>query len=90
MGLQRLESVADDVDVVVPGHGSVGTGDDVRARIARDRAYVEALRDDRAPDDPLLGPSAEPGREWVADVHLWQVRSLAARGGRGGRPAQGS
>ena len=84
VGLERLEGVADDVDVVVPGHGSVGRGGEVRVRIARDRAYVEALRDGRAPDDPRTGPSAEPGWEWVADVHEWQVRSLAARGGGGG------
>jgi glyoxylase-like metal-dependent hydrolase (beta-lactamase superfamily II) len=82
VGLQRLEGVADDVDVVVPGHGSVGTGDEVRARIARDRAYVEALHDGRTPDDPRIGPSAEPGWEWVADVHEGQVRSLAARSSR--------
>lgn len=34
-GLRVLEVVADDVDVVVPGHGSVGRGDQVRARITR-------------------------------------------------------
>ena len=84
VGLERLEGVADDVDVVVPGHGSVGRGGEVRVRIALDRAYVEALRDGRAPDDPRTGPSVEPGWEWVADVHEWQVRSLAARGGGGG------
>ncbi|MGY1811606.1 MBL fold metallo-hydrolase [Blastococcus sp. SYSU D00820] len=76
-GLAVLEDLAADVDVVVPGHGSVGGAGQVHARIALDRAYVEALRDGRAPDDPRIGPSAEPGWEWVADIHDWQARSIA-------------
>jgi hypothetical protein len=77
VGLQLLESVTDDVGVVIPGHGSVGRGDQVRARTELDRAYVEALRDSRAPDDPRIGPSAKPGWEWVSDIHEAQVQSLA-------------
>ena len=78
-GLRRLESVAGDVDAVVPGHGSVGGAGQVRERIERDRAYVLALRDGRTPDDPRIGPSARPGWEWVSDVHDGQVKRLAAR-----------
>ena len=78
-GLRLLEGVADDVEVVIPGHGSVGGGDQVRARIEQDRAYVHALRDRRAPDDQRLGPSAKPGWEWVSDIHDGQVRRLARR-----------
>ena len=73
-GLYQLEAVADDVDVDVPGHGSVGQDGQVRARIALDRAYVHALRDGRDPDDPRLGPSAEPGWEWVGDIHAGQAQ----------------
>ena len=73
--LRLFDDVAGRVDVVIPGHGSVGTGDDVRARIELDRAYVEALRDGRDPDDPRVGPSAP--LYWLADVHEWQVRRLA-------------
>ncbi|TFV47770.1 MBL fold metallo-hydrolase [Blastococcus sp. TF02A_35] len=76
VGLERLEAVAGDVDVVVPGHGSVGRGAQVRGRIALDRAYVHALRDRRDPDDPRLGPSAEPGWEWVGDIHAAQAQRL--------------
>ncbi|WP_037306362.1 hypothetical protein [Amycolatopsis orientalis] len=49
--------------VVVPGHGSVGRDDDVRARIDQDRAYVLALRDARISAGPRIGPSAKPGWE---------------------------
>ena len=82
VGLRLLEGVADDVDVLIPGHGSVGRADQVHARIEQDRAYVHALRDGRAPDDPRIGPSAEPGWEWVGNIHEGQARSLARRNER--------
>jgi glyoxylase-like metal-dependent hydrolase (beta-lactamase superfamily II) len=75
--LRLLESVAGDVDVVVPGHGSVGGAGEVHARIELDRAYVLALREGRVPSDPRFGPSARPGWEWVSDVHDGQARRLA-------------
>ncbi|HEX5856624.1 MAG TPA: MBL fold metallo-hydrolase, partial [Microbacterium sp.] len=74
--LRLFESVADEVDVVIPGHGSVGGADQVRARIDLDRAYVEALRDRREPDDPRVGPGAP--LDWLPDVHRWQVQRLTA------------
>jgi glyoxylase-like metal-dependent hydrolase (beta-lactamase superfamily II) len=77
--LDLLEAVAGDVDVVIPGHGSVGDAAELRARIALDRAYVEALRDGRDPGDPRLGPTAKPGWEWVAYIHEGQVEQLAER-----------
>jgi glyoxylase-like metal-dependent hydrolase (beta-lactamase superfamily II) len=83
VALRLFEDVADEVDVVIPGHGSVGVDDEVRARIELDRAYVLALRDDRTPDDPRIA-SAEPGWEWVADIHTGQVQSLARRREREG------
>ncbi len=78
--LRLLEDLAGDVDVVVPGHGSVGGADQVRARIELDRAYVLALRAGQVPDDPRIGPAARPGWEWVGDIHDGQARRLAARG----------
>ncbi|MGD6756228.1 MBL fold metallo-hydrolase [Streptomyces sp. BH105] len=84
VGLRRLEEVVDGVDVVVPGHGSVGSGDEVRARIDQDRTYVHALRDGRTPKDPRLGASAKPGWEWVNDIHEGQAESVARRKGAGG------
>jgi glyoxylase-like metal-dependent hydrolase (beta-lactamase superfamily II) len=84
--LRLLEGVADDVDVLVPGHGSVGGADQLRARIEQDRAYVHALRDDGVPDDPRIGPSAKHGWEWVSDVHAGQLQRLAQRSERDGTP----
>jgi glyoxylase-like metal-dependent hydrolase (beta-lactamase superfamily II) len=76
--LGLLEGVAGEVRVVVPGHGSVGDADELRTRIDRDRAYVEALRDGREPDDPRISPSAKEGWEWVAGIHEWQVQHFAS------------
>jgi glyoxylase-like metal-dependent hydrolase (beta-lactamase superfamily II) len=82
--LRLLEGVAGDVDVLIPGHGSVGGADQLRARIERDRAYVLALREGHVPSDPRVGPSAKPGWEWVSDVHNGQAQRLAERNERGG------
>ena len=71
--------MAGDVDVVVPGHGSVGDADELRARIDQDRAYVQALRDGQDPDDPRIGPSAKEGWEWVAGIHDWQAQQFAEK-----------
>lgn len=75
--LRLLEGVADNVDVLVPGHGSIGGADQARARIGQDRAYVRALRDAGAPGDPRVGPSAT--FDWMAGVHERQLQQLARR-----------
>ena len=77
--LLLLEGVAADAEVVVPGHGSVGRGAEVRERIERDRSYLHALRDGRPPDDPRIGPAAKEGWEWVADLHAGQLQQLTRR-----------
>jgi glyoxylase-like metal-dependent hydrolase (beta-lactamase superfamily II) len=78
--LRLLEGVAGAVDVVVPGHGSVGGADQLLARFDQDRAYVHAVRDAGVVSDPRVGPSAKPGWEWVSDVHAGQLQRLAHRG----------
>jgi glyoxylase-like metal-dependent hydrolase (beta-lactamase superfamily II) len=78
--LRLLEAAAAGVAVVVPGHGSVGGADQVYARIERDRAYVLALRAGDGPSDPRVGPAAEPGWEWVRDVHAGQLQRLGTPG----------
>jgi glyoxylase-like metal-dependent hydrolase (beta-lactamase superfamily II) len=55
--LGLLEDAAGDVDVLVPGHGSVGGADQVRTRIDQDRVYVHALRD---ADGPTRGSARRP------------------------------
>jgi glyoxylase-like metal-dependent hydrolase (beta-lactamase superfamily II) len=85
-GLRLLEDVADDVDVVIPGHGSIGRADQVRARIEQDRAYVRALRDGDVPDDPRIGTSVKPGWEWVSDIHAGQRERFAQRSEGDGTP----
>jgi glyoxylase-like metal-dependent hydrolase (beta-lactamase superfamily II) len=82
--LRLLETVAGDVDILIPGHGSVGgvdqSGtDQLQARIDQDRAYVHALRDGGDVSDSRVGPSAKPGWEWVSDAHERQVQNLAQR-----------
>ena len=84
--LRLLEDVAGDVDVLIPGHGSVGGADQVRARIDQDRAYVHTLRDAGVPGDPRVGPSATFGQDWLPGVHEWQLQHLARRTGRGTTP----
>jgi glyoxylase-like metal-dependent hydrolase (beta-lactamase superfamily II) len=83
--LRLFEGVADDVDVVVPGHGSVGGVGQARARIEQDRAYVHALHDAGVPADPRLGP-ATFGDGWLPVVHERQLQQLARRKKRDGSP----
>jgi glyoxylase-like metal-dependent hydrolase (beta-lactamase superfamily II) len=82
--LRLLDGVAPDVDVVVPGHGSIGGTDQLHARIEQDRAYVHALRDDEVLSDRRVGPSAKDGWDWVVDVHEGQLQRLAQRSERDG------
>ena len=84
--LRLLEGAADDVDVLVPGHGSIGGADQVRARIDQDRAYVHALREAGVPGDPRVGPSATFGKGWLPGVHERQLQHLAQRRERDGTP----
>jgi glyoxylase-like metal-dependent hydrolase (beta-lactamase superfamily II) len=84
--LRLLEGVAGDVEVVVPGHGSIGGADQVQARIDQDRAYVQALRDADVPADPRIGPSATYGKDWLPGVHERQLQHLALRRERDGTP----
>jgi glyoxylase-like metal-dependent hydrolase (beta-lactamase superfamily II) len=82
--LRLLEGAAGGVDVLVPGHGSVGGAGQIRARIDQDRAYVHALRDAGVLSDPRIGPSAT--YDWVPGVHERQLQQLARRSERDGTP----
>jgi glyoxylase-like metal-dependent hydrolase (beta-lactamase superfamily II) len=62
--LDRLEEAARQIDVVVPGHGAVAEGPEVAARLAADRAYIDALRRGEDPIDARL-----EGADWLAGPH---------------------
>jgi len=75
--LRLLEDAADDIDVLIPGHGSIGGPDQIHARLEQDRAYLHALRDAQVLSDPRVGPSAT--YDWLAGVHERQLQNLARR-----------
>jgi glyoxylase-like metal-dependent hydrolase (beta-lactamase superfamily II) len=61
--LDLLGDAAGQVDVVVPGHGAVAEGPEVAARLAADRAYLDALRRGEEPVDPRLD------QDWLSGPH---------------------
>lgn len=61
--LERLDQAAGHVDVVIPGHGAVAEGPEVAARLAADRAYIEALRRGEDPVDARLEA------DWLSGPH---------------------
>jgi glyoxylase-like metal-dependent hydrolase (beta-lactamase superfamily II) len=81
IALAQLERASGEVDVLIPGHGSIGAADQIPARIAQDRAYVVALRDGENLRDPRLDPSAYGG-DWLTGVHERQLQQLARRSER--------
>ena len=81
--LQLLAGVAEDVKVFIPGHGSVGDADQLRTRIERDRAYVQALRGGGGSDDPRL--SAPLNKDWQPGVHEWQLQQIAQKRAHDGK-----
>jgi glyoxylase-like metal-dependent hydrolase (beta-lactamase superfamily II) len=83
--LRLLEGVAGDVDVFVPGHGSIGGAHQIHARIDQDRAYVHAVRDAQVVSDPRLDPSAY-GKDFLPGVHERQRQHLARSSERDGTP----
>src|SRR4029077_3749327 len=85
VALRLLEGVAGDVDVVIPGHGSIGGADQIPVRIDQDRAYVHALRDGDVLSDPRLGSSAY-GKDFLPGVHERQLQHLARTSERDGTP----
>ncbi|MET7689073.1 MBL fold metallo-hydrolase [Streptomyces sp. NPDC005483] len=73
--LDRLDEAARHVDVVVPGHGAVAEGPQVAARLAADRAYIDALRRGEEPVDARLGPHAD----WLNRPHRSNLEQARGR-----------
>jgi len=71
--LDRLGEAARHVDVVVPGHGAVAEGPEVTARVAADRAYIDALRRGAEPIDARLEV------DWVSGIHQSNLDQARAR-----------
>ena len=72
--LGRLGEAAENVDVVVPGHGAVAEGPEVAARLAADRAYIDALRRGEEPVDARLG-----AHEWLSGPHQSNLERAQGR-----------
>jgi len=60
---ERLDEAVGRADVMVPGHGAVAQGPEVAARLAADRAYIEALRRGEEPVDSRLDA------DWLGGPH---------------------
>ncbi len=73
--LDRLGEAASNVDVVVPGHGAVAQGPEVAARLAADRAYIQALRGGEEPVDARLGSDAD----WLSGPHQSNLEQARGR-----------
>src|SRR5690242_17926894 len=71
--LDRLDEVAGDIDVVVPGHGAVATGPEVAARLAADHAYIDALRRGVEPVDVRLDA------DWLSGPHQSNMEQARGR-----------
>lgn len=62
--LDLLDEAARQVTVVIPGHGAVAEGPEVAARLAADRAYIDALRAGEDSADARLDAN-----DWLAGPH---------------------
>ncbi|MFL6177640.1 MAG: hypothetical protein ACJ715_13385 [Ornithinibacter sp.] len=72
--LDRLAEAAAQVDVVVPGHGTVARGPEVAARLAADRAYLPALQRGEEPVDERLQ------QDWLSGPHQGNVAQVRQPG----------
>ena len=72
--LERLGEAVRHVDVLVPGHGAVAEGPEVAARVAADRAYIDALRRGEEPVDARLDAA-----EWLSGIHQSNLQQVRGR-----------
>ncbi|HET6830603.1 MAG TPA: MBL fold metallo-hydrolase [Solirubrobacterales bacterium] len=72
--LDRLGEAARHVDVMVPGHGAVAEGPEVAARLAADRAYIDALRREEDPVDARLEAA-----DWLSGPHRSNLEQVRGR-----------
>ena len=72
--LDRLDEAASNVDVLVPGHGAVAGGPEVAARLAADRAYIDALRRGEESVDARLADA-----QWLSGPHRSNLEQARGR-----------
>ena len=72
--LDRLDEAARHVDVMVPGHGAVAEGPEVAARLAADRAYIDALRRGEEPVDTRMEVA-----DWLSGIHQSNLEQARGR-----------
>jgi hypothetical protein len=58
---------------VVPGHGAVAEGPEVAARLAADRAYIDAVRRGEEPVDARLE------QDWLSGIDQSNLEAARAR-----------
>jgi hypothetical protein len=72
--LDLLAEATPQVDFMVPGHGSVAKGPEIAARLAADRAYIDALRQGEDPPDPRLEDA-----DWLSGPHRSNLEQARGR-----------
>ena len=70
--LDRLGEAVGRVDMMIPGHGAVAEGPEVRARLEADRAYIDALRRGDEPTDARLDV------DWMSGPHQSNLGQIGA------------
>lgn len=71
--LDLFDGVASEVRVLIPGHGSVGDGSELRRRLELDRQYLDGLVQQRDSQDPRLLNAPE----WLLREHTDAIRWLS-------------
>jgi glyoxylase-like metal-dependent hydrolase (beta-lactamase superfamily II) len=66
--LDHLGKAAQQVNVLIPGHGTVAEGPEIAARLTADLSYLDALRRQEEPADPRLA------QDWLAAPHQSNVK----------------
>jgi hypothetical protein len=74
--LDQLGEAAEHIFVMVPGHGAVAEGPEVAARLAADRAYIDALR---RGEDPVDARLERPDSAWLAGPHRSNLEQARGR-----------
>ena len=69
----QLADAVGKAEVMVPGHGAVAEGPEVAARLAADRAYVDALRRGEEPNDARLEV------DWMSGPHSSNLKQVRGR-----------